>query len=90
MAEAVKRTERVIEDRESVVLTMSREEAEAVYNILWLVEITGSNSKFFNGAKDVQSAIRRAIELSPVPTRLRFDFNAYNDAAAIHLIENEF
>lgn len=90
MAEAIMTTKRVpkVVEEERVVLTMTREEAEAVHNLLWLTE-SAKNSGSFKALNDVQGALSAAIQF-PMVDRIRFDTgNQYNSRVAIWLTEND-
>ena len=90
MAEAnvtTKRVPKVVEE-ERIVLTMTREEAEAVHNLLWLTEFA-ANTGSFKALNDVQGALSDAIR-TPNVERIRFDTgNRYNSRVAIWLTEND-
>ena len=75
MAKATKTTEQVrkivCEDKDVINVTMSIEEAHAVYSALWLIEMSNMENPSFLAMKDVQNAIGVALDF-PVSV-FRFD-----------------
>ena len=65
MAKATKQTKRVettvYEDRDFVTVTMSAEEATAVYSALWLMEAERANNHYI-AIKDVQNALGTVLD----------------------------
>ena len=66
MAKVTKKTEQVqkvvYEDKDVVTVTMSAEEARAVYSALWLMETETSENPDYVAIKDVQNAIGVVLE----------------------------
>lgn len=88
MAKATKQTERVekviYEDKDVVTVKMSVEEAEFVYNALWLMEMRSMNDPVYVAIKDVQNAIGDAIDYPE--TTFRFDVrNARNANNSVYI-----
>lgn len=65
MAKATKTTEQVqkviYEDKDVITLTMSPEEAHAVYSALWLIEVEKANDHYI-AVKGVQDALVVALD----------------------------
>lgn len=87
MAKANKTTERVekvtYEDKDVVTVTMSAEEARAVYSVLWLMETERGNDHYI-AMKDVQNAIGVVLDF-PVSI-FRSDINNHlNTTTSVYI-----
>ena len=87
MAKATKTTEQVqkvtYEDKDVVTVTMSAEEANAVYSVLWLMETERANDHYV-AMKDVQNALGMALDF-PV-TKFRFsNTSCFNDETSVYI-----
>ena len=88
MAKATKTTERVekviYEDNDVINVTMSPEEATAVYSALWLMEMVNQSDPNYVAIKDVQNAI--GVVLDFPDTKLRFNKNdPYNNEGSVYV-----
>ena len=88
MAKATKTTERVekviYEDKDVINVTMSPEEATAVYSALWLMEMVNQSDPNYVAIKDVQNAI--GVVLDFPDTKLRFNTNdRYNNMSSVYI-----
>ena len=89
MAEATKTTERVEkvihEDKDVVTVTMSVEEATAVYSALWLMEMATASDQYV-AFKGVQDALGVALDF-PI-SQFRFDKdNSFNNGSCVYIYE---
>ena len=92
MAKATKTTERVekviYEDKDVINVTMSPEEAQAVYSALWLMEMVNTSDPNYVAIKDVQNAI--GVALNYPTAKLRFDANDhYNNESAVYIYSRD-
>ena len=88
MAEVTKTTKQVqkviYEDKDVINVTMSAEEATAVYSALWLMEMVNMSDPNYVAIKGVQDALGMALEFPA--TKLRCDSNhEYNGPCSIYL-----
>ena len=88
MAKATKTTERVekviYEDKDVINVTMSPEEAQAVYSALWLMEMVNTSDPNYVAIKDVQNAI--GVALNFPDAKLRFNTNdRYNNTSSVYV-----
>ena len=88
MAKATKTTEQVekviYEDKDVVTVTMSADEATAVYSALWLMEMVNMSDPNYVAIKDVQNAIGVALNF-PI-SQFRFDMNnSYNNESSVYV-----
>jgi hypothetical protein len=88
MAKATKTTERVekviYEDKDVINVTMTPEEATAVYSALWLMEMSNMENSGFLAMKGVQDALAMALNF-PV-AQFRFDNDhSYNTESSIYI-----
>ena len=87
MAKATKTTEQVekviYEDKDVVTVTMSADEASAVYSALWLMEMVKVSDHYL-AFKGVQDAIGVALDF-PI-AQFRFDVNhSYNNGSSVYV-----
>lgn len=77
MAKVTKTTERVekviYEDKDVITVTMSAEEATAVFSALWLMEMDATENPDYAAMKGVQGAL--AVGLDFPVAKFRFDRN---------------
>ena len=87
MAKATKTTEQVqkvtYEDKDTITVEMSPDEATAVYSVLWLMETERANDHYV-AMKDVQNALGIALDF-PV-TKFRFsNTSCFNDETSVYI-----
>ena len=92
MAKATKTTARVekviYEDKDVVTVTMSADEATAVYSALWLMEMVNMSDPNYVAIKDVQNAI--GVALNFPATKLRFNTNGhYNNGSSVYIYSRD-
>ena len=92
MAKATKTTEQVekviYEDKDVVTVTMSADEATAVYSALWLMEMVNQNDPNYVAIKDVQNALGVALNF-PI-SQFRFDVNhSYNNMSSVYIYSRD-
>ena len=92
MAKATKTTEQVekviYEDKDVVTVTMSADEATAVYSALWLMEMVNMSDPNYVAIKDVQNAI--GVALNFPATNLRFNANDhYNNGSSVYIYSRD-
>ena len=92
MAKATKTTEQVqkviYEDKDVINVTMSAEEAHAVYSALWLIEMEKMSDPNFLAMKDVQNVLGVALDF-PVSV-FRFDKGScFNNESSVYLYSRD-
>ena len=92
MAKATKTTEQVekviYEDKDVINVTMSAEEANAVYSALWLMEMVNMGDPNYVAIKDVQKALGVALDFPD--TKLRFNTNdRYNSMSSVYIYSRD-
>lgn len=92
MAKVTKTTEQVqkviYEDKDVINVTMSAEEATAVYSALWLMETVNQNDPNYVAFKGVQDALGTALNF-PV-SQFRCDSNhEYNGPCSIYIYSRD-
>ena len=92
MAKATKTTEQVYkvihEDKDVINVTMSAEEAHAVYSALWLIEAEEMSDPNYVAIKDVQNAIGVALDF-PV-SMFRFDKGSlFNNESSVYIYRRD-
>lgn len=92
MAKATKTTERVekviYEDKDVVTVTMSSDEANAVYSALWLIEMVNTSDPNYIAIKDVQNAL--GVALNYPTAKLRFNTNDhYNNGNSVYIYSRD-
>lgn len=92
MAEVTKKTARVekviYEYKDVINVTMSAEEANAVYSALWLMEMVNQSDPNYVAIKDVQNALGVALDFPD--SKLRFNAkDRYNNEASVYLYSRD-
>ena len=92
MAKATKTTERVekviYEDKDVVTLTMSPEEANAVYSALWLMEMVNMSDPNFVAIRDVQYALMLMLDFPDAQFRFDKD-NSFNNGSCVYIYSRD-
>lgn len=92
MAKATKTTEQVerviYENKDVVTVTMSAEEAHAVYSALWLIEMVNTSDPNYVAIKDVQNAIGAALNF-PIAMFRSDKGNSYNNEGSVYIYSRD-
>lgn len=92
MAKATKTTEQVqkviYEDKDVINVTMSVDEANAVYSALWLMEMVNTSDPNYVAIKDVQNAIGLALNF-PIAIFRSDKGNCYNNEGSIYIYSRD-
>ena len=87
MAEATKTTERVekvtYEDKDTITVEMSPDEANAVYSALWLMEAERGDDHYI-AMKDVQNALGTALDFPVTKFRSESD-HRLNTSTSVYI-----